>query len=96
MSKHFTTVERKNWKKPLAEPDSMWAAICLDWLGWVGGKEGGEVRGVQSDQYSFSGQILEVILGNRTKNDSQSHFALVYTSSLLCSGIKPAHGKDQR
>ena len=25
-----------NWKKPPAEPDSRWAAICLDRLGWAG------------------------------------------------------------
>ena len=43
----LATVERKNsliiWKKSLAEPDSMWAAIYLDRLGWAG-KNRGERR----------------------------------------------------
>ena len=55
MSSTLASVGRKksliNWKKPLSEPDSMRAAICLNRLGWAekigrrGEMGGGEERG---------------------------------------------------
>ena len=69
MRKHMVTVARKtpfNRKKPQAEPDSEWAAICLDLLGLRG--ERGRM-GEGKSTLKLEGPGLESVIGTSTVPD---------------------------
>ena len=79
----LTTVESQkfpfNGQKPWTKPDSMWAAICLDWSGWA------EINGSKRGERGERGEGKERG-GGRERETSNSCVTVI--SKLCLTGYK--------